>query len=162
MARVSRGRGRTQQTWAGIALVALFVLTQAWVTLHHATVEHHRCPVDGALAHGSHAGHADGHGLHAHGADGHGSSEHRSLENGESDPHEGELLLTAAEAADEHDEHCSLPTWRDERRGWSSSPVVSDARALTQLPGLTVDRAPRASAIPLFRLAPKQSPPGIA
>ncbi len=119
-------------------LLVLFVLGQAYAHLHHCFVQHSVCPVDGQVAHGDH-------------------------EHGLADPrdHDQPVALTT-DSDRKHGEHCSVPDPREERKGLlGSAPVATEPAKC-----VSVVRVLRSQdvgiRIPLYRLAPKQSPPHAA
>jgi len=141
-------KGRALPRWGGLLMLSLFLVGQVSGMLHFAFVQHTTCHVDGELAHGSHHDHGEGHALpHAPEA---------APDPGAGQP-EGPVL--AEDAEEEHSEHCSLPSSRDERKSLSTKapPHVAPEGLLRNALALCSQSVE--GGIPLFRLAPKQSPP---
>lgn len=138
--RSPKRRGRRRSA-VGLVLLALFLLGQTYALAHHTLVAHHVCPEDGQLAHGEH-----GHDVH--------------VEEAEAEP--TGPIATSEEGEDGHGDHCAVPTLRDQRDE-IAFPLASEAAPLQ--PGVPDDLPHSqvfASRVPLFRLAPKQSPPQVA
>ena len=141
-------RVRNLTRWGGLLMLCLFLLGQVSGMLHFAFVQHTTCHVDGELAHGAHHEHAGEHaGAHMHEA---GSHAH------EAQP-EGPVLGQAED--EEHDEHCSLPTSRDDRKSLSTKAPLHVAPLQRVRNAVSLRSQSVEGGIPLFRLAPKQSPP---
>lgn len=138
---------RNPTRWIAGLLLPVFLCAYLLDVVHYATVEHVPCPVDGALAHVG-----DG---HDHGAASHGSEAAR-----ESAAQGGERVAPAPSAPEgEHGhEHCSLlllskkvhPVLGTDLLEVGPAPVVITT-AWTPTPS--------GPAVPLFLLAPKNSPP---
>ena len=126
----------------GLALLVLFFLGQSMAVWHHAFVSHTVCHVDGEIAHGD---------AHDHGDDAHASDEAPTHV-------DGPVLLAGGEG-DEHDDHCSFPETRDPRKHpqHEAPPRIEPDRSVAR-----VTCAPTEVVVPsnpVYRLAPKQSPP---
>jgi len=133
-----------QRNLRGLFLLVLFVLGQIGALVHHTLVEHEVCPVDGQLVHGDH-GHGDS------------SSPSSSMEDGGA-----KVVVGPTDADGEHGEHCSIPDSREPRKHALVPPSsrvepLGLVRNAVSLHSQTFE-----SGIPLFRLAPKQSPPQVA
>ncbi len=148
-------RAARRRRWTGLFLVLLFVASQAYTAAHHSFVEHHVCPVEGRLAHGEHH-----HGSSAAGCEHgeecvHGSETASQCGDGPED-----LVLHQSSSSEEHADHCSLPTTREERH--EEDPPTQGMPAASWRPAFLAASQRHGSLLRLFRLAPKQSPPGIA
>ena len=160
--RTRRRKGPAQGLWR-VVVLALFLLGQGYGVVHHSVVEHHVCEVDGQLAHGSH-GHRD-----SERAENHAHDEGQALEHDHDDEvPEGPRLAGVDNESDNESEsehghdHCSVPTSRDEHKILPVGPSIQwvplqVAAWVTGDNSQTVERA-----IPVFRMAPKQSPPSAA
>ena len=150
----------TRRAGWGLFVLALFLLGQASAVWHHAFVEHRVCAVDGELAHAD--GHEHGLGVdsfEAEASDDHGDdpSDDPSDDHGAHD--EGEPILVSPSGEEDHDEHCSFPPTRDPRRHPAVEPVLTVQLAPSAIAADVPAEAPLHAGIPVFRLAPKQSPP---
>ncbi|MCA9539121.1 MAG: hypothetical protein KC620_09570 [Myxococcales bacterium] len=135
-----------------VATLALCTFAAGNLTnlVHYATVAHGVCPEHGEAVH-----------LRAHG---HGAFDLRDLRAESGVAGEGRAALAAETSAAEHEhEHCFIcPTSREMATATAqSAPVVVHHRDLIadDLPVAQVVRAPQ---VPLYLLAPKQSPPVLA
>lgn len=144
--------------WLGVLLLLLFVFGHAHSTAHHALVPHAECGSGGELVH-VHRGVGSGVCAAGEGA-------------GRVHDVVGEALAEAATPDDAptfrstddhaHLDRCSFLVVVAARRGLFRSADVSSMPVV----GSTVDASPRSqtfgAAVPVFRTAPKQSPPAVA
>ena len=133
---------RARRGWAGLLLLTLFVVGQAFVMAHHSLVVHHVCAADGELTHGDHHHHAE------------------AAEVAQESEDRGPVAKPTTHES-EHGEHCSIPKSRDERKHLVAGAAARGCGGASVGAPLDLVAQTTESSIPLFRLAPKQSPPGI-
>ena len=143
MKSIQKHQRRAPSLWArtnGAILLALFVLAQLGSMAHHALVPHGHCASDGAWTHTEvTASHSD---CLAHSHEGEGKSDGPAIEDGHVEI-----------------ERCSIPTIGEVSpdvpvRPCLSSWLLSDAAGSVELQAQEAQWQ-----FPVFRLAPKQSPP---
>ena len=136
-------------------MLALFVLGQSYSFLHHATTEHRECAQEASLVHG-----------HCH---------HDECDPSATDP--TNPIGEAAAVLDEEDldaidpdrkdhdhgaELCSVPTCHEFEKWTPVQPVLASRLASAAVVQSKPDSQAECSGIPVFRLAPKNSPPEAA
>ena len=129
-------------------LLPLFLGAYLLDAVHYTAVEHAPCPVDGVLAHVD-----DGHG--------HGHAPHATELEDDGDPSSSERASRIVPAPDDHEGHghCSLLLLSREAVADGDGPALTGSApelAAGSIPASTAAAGPR---IPVFLLAPKNSPP---
>lgn len=150
-----------------MAMVLLALLCWLASSLHYVSVLHVPCPEDGALVHGHHC-HADElgdpHGSElasAHAGAEHGRAEDEHAGDEHAEEGEGEQLAPSEDAAEAHEDHCLLVLATDSR-GVPPLQASAAVQVVQWALGLPPDPTPRVEGKgPLYRLAPKNSPPAL-
>ena len=135
---------------SAVLLLSLFVLGQLYSFFHHATTEHRTCVEEAALVHG-----------HCH----HDACEPTATAAAalEASTQTGDEGASVRRAPDQHEhELCSVLSCRQFEKWTPGGPVlVSHLASSHEKPQLSSLRI-AVRGIPVFRLAPKQSPPEVA